>query len=119
MLAARPAAHSFPKLTDHRQALDALKSNLVDHLGGLQETLAYIDEMKLVQKAQPGMSGGPSVYGDLKREMYRETVDYLEQWTEEAQRDWVVRERVRKDSEAAEKRVAGWESKGKQGKSKL
>ncbi|GAB7364518.1 hypothetical protein MBLNU230_g5326t1 [Neophaeotheca triangularis] len=97
-------------------ALDALKSGLVDHLGLLPETLAYIDEMKLVQKAQPSASG-KSVYGELKREMYRETVGYLSQWAEEATREEEVRESVGREKRASERRVGEWE--GRSGKAKL
>jgi Delta3-Delta2-enoyl-CoA isomerase len=70
-------------LTKGLQALDALSSGLVDWLGGLPECLTHISEFNLVQKAQPGLSGNQA-YGVIKREMYRETIAYLENTTEES-----------------------------------
>lgn len=58
------------------KALEALKEGLIDHLGGLEETLAFVEEFQLVKKAQPGASGA-SVYAQLKREMWRETAELL------------------------------------------
>lgn len=81
---------------------------MVDWLGGLPEVLAHIDEFKLVQKAQKGVSGS-SIYGLLKQEMYRETIDYMDSTTEESIRlsaknlQW---ERERKDRED---QVRAWE----------
>ncbi|KAK3060190.1 hypothetical protein LTR53_020192, partial [Teratosphaeriaceae sp. CCFEE 6253] len=67
---------AYVKLT-RSQALEAFREGIVDWLGGLDEALSYVDDLKLVQKAGKGMSG-KQVYGDLKREMWRETVGYLE-----------------------------------------
>ncbi|RDL36589.1 uncharacterized protein BP5553_05941 [Venustampulla echinocandica] len=53
-------------------AKEALDSGIVDGLGGLQEALKFIEERKLVTKGSTG------VYGDLKAEMFRETVGYLD-----------------------------------------
>ncbi len=94
------------------QALEALKEGIVDWLGGLDEALAHIDELKLVQKAQKGMSG-LQVYGDLKREMYRETVGYLETFGQEDQRQFMIEAKKRRDRAEAERRVKGWEEKAK------
>jgi Delta3-Delta2-enoyl-CoA isomerase len=90
--------------TDFYQALDALKEGLVDFLGGLDEALAHIEELKLVQKAGKGMSG-KAVYGDLKREMWRETVSYLENHGAEDGRDFLQQAQKKHESEAAEKKV--------------
>ncbi|KAK5061553.1 hypothetical protein LTR84_008097 [Exophiala bonariae] len=49
-------------------ALEALKEGIVDGLGGADETLAFIKEFKLVDKAQ-----GTS-YGTIKEELYREII---------------------------------------------
>lgn len=90
------------------KALEALKEGIVDWLGGLSETLAHIEEFKLVQKAQPGMSG-KSVYAELKQEMWRETVEYLEQTSEESIRlhsKWLQWQR---EKQAREEKVKKWE----------
>ena len=90
------------------QALDALKEGIVDHLGGLDETLAFVDDLQLVNKAQPGGSG-KSVYGGLKREMWRETVDLLEGWAEEHVRDSKTAERSRGEQKSSLANVEAWE----------
>ncbi|KAM0716585.1 hypothetical protein Q7P37_008030 [Cladosporium fusiforme] len=87
--------------------LVALEEGLVDSLGELDEALKIIDELQLVAKAQPGMSG-QSVYGDLKREMYRETVEYLERGNEEEARDAVIAEKKAKEEVQREERVGSW-----------
>jgi hypothetical protein len=45
-----------------------------------------------VSKAQPGISG-KIAYSDLKREMYRQTVEYLEKGSEEAAQEAALREK--------------------------
>ena len=52
-------------------ALEALKEGLVDDLSGIDETLLFVNELKLPAKGKSG------VYGRLKAEMWRETVGYL------------------------------------------
>ena len=94
------------------QALDALKEGIIDGLGGLEEALAYIEEMKLTSKAAISMTG-ESVYGKLKREMWRETVEYLEQWSDEHNREFAIDARRRREKEAAVKKVKEWEIKAK------
>lgn len=54
-------------------ALEALKEGIIDGVGGVDETLAFIAEMKLTQKAQ-----GAS-YGTIKEELYREVVKDLDE----------------------------------------
>ena len=61
-------------------AAEALESNIVDALGGLEEALKFIGERKLAEKGKTG------VYGVLKKEMYRETLGYLEGSVEEDKR---------------------------------
>lgn len=80
----------------------------MDTLGDLGDALKYIDEMKLVAKAAPSATG-KSVYGQLKREMYRETVGYLERWGEEDARDFAIAEKARREREASVKRVEAWQ----------
>jgi enoyl-CoA hydratase/carnithine racemase len=54
-------------------ALEGLKEGIIDGVGSVDETLAFISEMKLVQKAQ-GQS-----YGKLKEELYREVIKDLDE----------------------------------------
>lgn len=84
----------------------------MDWLGGLDEVLTHVDELKLVQKAGKGMNG-LAVYGDLKREMWRETVHYLENFGEEDNRDFATQAKRKREREVAERRVGEWEAKAK------
>jgi len=54
-------------------ALEALKEGIIDGLGGIDETLAFIKEFKLVDKAQ-----GTS-YGRIKEELYREVIKDIDE----------------------------------------
>lgn len=85
-------------------ALEALKEGILDGVGGLDETLAFIHEMKLTQKAQ-GQS-----YGVIKEELYREVVKDLDEAANTPQlaaaKDL---ERSRKDLEA-KKRVDDYQN---------
>jgi enoyl-CoA hydratase/carnithine racemase len=85
-------------------ALEALKEGILDGVGGLDEALAFIEEMKLVQKAQS------TSYGRIKEELYREIVKDLDEGVDvakiEAKRDL---ERSRRDLDA-KKRVDEWEA---------
>lgn len=54
-------------------ALEALKEGVIDGVGGVEETLAFVQEMKLPQKAQS------SSYGKIKEELYREIVKDLDE----------------------------------------
>lgn len=101
-----------PLLTAWCKALDALNEGIVDWLGGLPEVLAHIEEFALVRKAQPGASG-QAVFGQLKAEMWRETVRYLDEVTEESLRETERALRARREGERREKRVREWEGKAK------
>jgi Delta3-Delta2-enoyl-CoA isomerase len=94
-------------------ALEALKEGIIDGVGGPEETLTFIDEMKLQQKAQSRS------YGRIKEELYREVVDDLEESDDttklEAEKDL---ERSRRELEAR-KRVAQWEKVSERERSKL
>lgn len=61
-------------------ALEALKEGILDGVGGLDETMAFIQEMKLVQKAQSAS------YGLIKEEMYREVIKDLDDGANDPQR---------------------------------
>ena len=54
-------------------ALEALKEGIIDGVGGAEETLAFISEYKLTQKAK-----GAS-YGKIKEELYREVIKDLDE----------------------------------------
>lgn len=54
-------------------ALEALKEGIIDGVGGVEETLAFVKEMKLTLKAQ-----GTS-YGVIKEELYREVIKDLDE----------------------------------------
>ncbi|KAK0740612.1 ClpP/crotonase-like domain-containing protein [Schizothecium vesticola] len=49
----------------------ALEAGIVDGLGGVQEAVAMVGERKLTEKGRTG------IYGAMKREMYRESVELL------------------------------------------
>lgn len=51
---------------------NALELGIVDGLGGLEEALAFLEEWKLIGKAEKGVLGG------LKDSMYQETLDLME-----------------------------------------
>jgi enoyl-CoA hydratase/carnithine racemase len=57
-------------------ALEALKEGIIDGVGSVDETLAFVGEMRLTQKAQ-----GKS-YGNIKEELYREVIKDLDSGTE-------------------------------------
>jgi hypothetical protein len=76
--------------------------------GGVDEALAFIEEMKLVQKAQS------ESYGRIKEELYREIVKDLEEGTEWADKE-ATRELGRSKRELdARKRVDEWALMGVQ-----
>lgn len=94
-------------------ALEALKEGIIDGVGGPEETLAFIEEMKLVHKGQSRS------YGLIKEELYREVVKDLEESSDvviaEAVKD---RERSRREVEARQ-RVEQWERDTGRERSKL
>ncbi|KAL8991667.1 MAG: hypothetical protein Q9169_007766 [Polycauliona sp. 2 TL-2023] len=84
-------------------ALEALQEGIVDGLGMAPEVLEFIQEMALVDKAKSG------VYGQLKAEMWRETVAYLD---DHVGSEKIIEERTRGEGrrqERSEKRVVEWE----------
>lgn len=54
-------------------ALESLKEGIIDGLGGIDETLAFIKEYKLVEKAQS------TSYANLKEELYREVIQDIDE----------------------------------------
>jgi len=69
----------------------------------MAEVLSYINEMKLVSRSDA------RVYGQLKREMWRETVAYLENWSEESNRDIAENLAAAREKAQREQRMRGWE----------
>ena len=95
-------------------ALEALKEGIVDGLGGWEEAKVFWEEMKLVKRGESG------VYGVLKAEMWKETVQYLDGGEALAKREAEVRTQSdsRKNDEGRA-RVEGWERSSTHGKVKL
>ncbi|KAI4186068.1 MAG: hypothetical protein L6R41_003725 [Letrouitia leprolyta] len=91
-------------------ALEALQEGIVDGLGMVPEVLKFVEEMKLVDKTKS------RVYGSLKKEMWRETVGYLEGYQENEERDEAEMKKQERKKEEEEGRVGEWErSKGHNG----
>ncbi|KAF4555949.1 Enoyl-CoA hydratase/isomerase-like protein 3 [Elsinoe fawcettii] len=89
------------------KALDALKDGIIDHLGGLEEALKYVEELQLVKKAEKG------VYGELKREMYRESLHLLENPQEEANRSLEITLAKAREDAGRKRKVQAWAAKAK------
>jgi len=83
-------------------AQEALESKIVDGLGGFEEAMKIITDRKLVEKAKKG------VYRELKKEMFRETLGYLERSEEEAHRMDAEARREGVRGEEAKRRVNEW-----------
>ena len=84
-------------------ALEALKEGILDGLGGVEEVLAYVGEMGLVERGKSG------VYGRLKAEMWRETVGLLDNAEGNDRREdrELLDQKRRQEEEKV--RVANWE----------
>ncbi|EKD15182.1 uncharacterized protein L3040_001550 [Drepanopeziza brunnea f. sp. 'multigermtubi'] len=91
----------------------ALEDGIVDGLGGMEEALRFVEERKLMEKSKTG------VYGLLKKEMWRESLGYLEK--EGYEREVAKSEAYLKREEGRKvvggKRVAEWTKNA--GKAKL
>lgn len=85
-------------------AQEALEGGLVDGLGGLKEVLELIEQRKLTEKGKSG------AYGHLKKELYRDSVDYLDNHEREhnLEREWFEQEDKRKAQ--GEERVRKWKT---------
>ena len=87
-------------------AKEALEGGLVDALGTLEEVMKFVADRKLVEKGKTG------VYGLLKREMYRETLQYIEGYEgEKYNADLMKRDDIRKKE--GKMRVSEWEKSAK------
>lgn len=84
-------------------ALEALKEGIVDGLGGLEETVVLIRELRLEGKPKSG------VYGILKAEMWRETLGYLEEADVDDRRMEASVENQSKAEKLEREKVETWE----------
>ena len=94
-------------------ALEGVKEGVLDSVGGVEEAITLIHEMRLLDRAKSG------VYGRLKQEMWGETVSLLEDYKDSEQKESRNRERQDTRREQEILRVEQWESKTKTAKSKL
>jgi Delta3-Delta2-enoyl-CoA isomerase len=91
---------------------DALKSGLVDALGGLAETIKLIQEKKLVGK------GGPAtVWGGLKENAWRDVWNGIENDDETSVWRTQIEMRKSESKEDGRRRVEEWELRA--GKAKI
>ncbi|KAE9380635.1 enoyl-CoA hydratase/isomerase [Stipitochalara longipes BDJ] len=84
---------------------EALEGGIVDVLGGMDECLSLVKERKLNEKAKTG------VYGALKAEMFRETMEYVtpEGYEKEEKRSKKAWELDDQRREEGRRKVAEWE----------
>lgn len=94
-------------------ALEALKEGIIDGLGGLGETLAFVDEMKLVQKAQS------RTYGNLKEELYKQVVQDIDEYVDILKRAPDVELASNRRDVLARQKVDDWEISNRMSRSKL
>ena len=101
----RPDTYRTMVLESKRfNALESLKEGIVDGLGGWEETIEFIKEMKLVGRADSG------VYGRLKEEMWRDSVALLEGGGKAEEDTARVRAAAQKQrDEYSKRRVDEWE----------
>lgn len=82
----------------------ALDNGIVDALGGMEEALKFVEERKLREKGTKG------VYGLLKKEMWRESLCYLEKkgYEKEVVKDKAYLKSEEERIKAGKKRFAEW-----------
>jgi enoyl-CoA hydratase/carnithine racemase len=90
-------------------AKEALEVGLVDALGTMEETIKFIGERKLADKPKTG------VYGALKREMYRETLGYIEAYEQEKYNGELMKTEDSRKKEG-KRRVSEWERNAQKAK---
>lgn len=94
-------------------ALEALKEGIIDGVGGPEETLAFIEEMKLIQKGQSRS------YGRIKEELYREVLKDLEESADAVKLEAAKDQERSKRELQAQQRVEQWEKATGRERSKL
>lgn len=91
-------------------AKEALEAGLVDALGTLNETMAFIAERKLTDKGKTG------VYGLLKKEMYKETMGLIEGYEGKEKYNASLVKADEARQKEGKSRVAEWERNAKKAK---
>ena len=101
-----PATFRALVLEGHRFAgRQALEEGLVDGVGGLEEVLAFVGRRELVKKGETG------VYGRMKENMYRRTLDSLLGLDGGASGNEAVGKARNARMEESRKRLEAWEAK--------
>jgi len=88
-------------------AQEALEGGIVDGLGGMEEVLALIKDRKLTERGKSG------IYGTMKAEMYRESLDFIEGFEREQKREAVLVEEEEKRKRLGNSRIREWEKNTK------
>lgn len=87
---------------------DALEAKIVDKLGGWEQVVELIGEKNLTEKAKSG------VLRVMKEEMYRNTIEALAGWDDQAAKEEKVQNPARDQAKAQrEAKVAAWKKDGK------
>ena len=94
-------------------ALEALKEGLVDELGEFEEVKSFVQETGLLGKAKSG------VYGRLKAEMWKQTINNLDEWRSIDDEGVAAEARDKIRGQEEEKRVENWERNNGRTKARL
>lgn len=84
-------------------APEGLREGIVDALGGLKETLAFVEERGLTRKGTLG------IYGLMKMEMWRETLALLDDHVASREAPKRLAEKEEERKRKSERRVREWE----------
>lgn len=82
---------------------EALSVGLIDAVGGLDEALKFVDQAKLVQKAQS------PAYGRAKEELYREVIADLEGYDEMVEQEKAREIDEERRADEAKSRIEQWQ----------
>lgn len=94
-------------------ALEGLKEGFLDGLGGVPEVIVFVQEMHLLDRAKSG------VYGQLKMEMWGETVTLLDNYRAGEQKAQVEAQEQEQRQAEEKRRVDEWDRAMSGGMSKL
>lgn len=91
-----PATYRKLVLEAHRfDGKTAREAGVVDELGGVEEAVKMVQKLKLTEKGKSG------IYGIMKAEMYRESLDFLSEEghhrEEERAMAWMDKDAARKE----------------------
>lgn len=106
-----PSPHTYRDMVLEAKrytAPDAVREGIVDALGtDPADLLAFVTARRLLEKTS-GAGGASGVYGAMKAEMWRETLDLLDRHAtnETRAKDWLARDDARKT--VAKERVQSW-----------